>query len=86
MLPFWGGGACNLQVPTPTRHGIAAHCSMRFRNCCPPCCHFMICRPLKPQAFEVDVGWWGAKQLNEYCRLESPALRLQACQRARRWG
>lgn len=42
------------------------------------------CRPLVPQAFEVDVGWWGAKRLNEYGRLEGPAQRLQECRRARR--
>ncbi|KAL4419953.1 hypothetical protein ABPG75_007051 [Micractinium tetrahymenae] len=47
----------------------------------------LVCRrPLVPQPFETEVGWWGAKQLNEYGRVESPALRLRACQRARRQG
>lgn len=40
-------------------------------------------RPLKPQPFETEVGWWGAKQLNGYRSLESPARRITACRRAR---
>lgn len=40
-------------------------------------------RPLKPQPFETEVGWWGAKQLNRYRQLESTARRIAACRRAR---
>ncbi|KAL4857085.1 Pre-mRNA-processing protein 40A [Chlorella vulgaris] len=47
----------------------------------------LVCRrPLKPQPFEVDVGWWGAKQLSAFRQVDSSALRLRSCQRARRQG
>ena len=42
------------------------------------------CRPLKPQPFETEVGWWGAKQLNGYRQTEGDAARLAACRRARK--
>lgn len=41
-------------------------------------------RPLKPQPFETEVGWWGAKQLNGYRHTEGAAARLAACRRARK--
>ena len=45
-------------------------------------CHASL-RPLKPQAFETEVGWWGSKELNAYRHLGSPPQRIAACQRAR---
>ena len=61
----------------------AAYCVQHASPIGPCCC---CCRPLVPQAFECEVGWWGNKQLNGFRQLESAAMRIRACQRARRQG
>ncbi|PRW33610.1 FAD-dependent oxidoreductase [Chlorella sorokiniana] len=48
--------------------------------------HLVCRRPLKPQPFETEVGWWGAKHLNSYRQVDSAPRRIAACRRARGQG
>jgi hypothetical protein len=43
-------------------------------------------RQLREQPFACEAGWWGNKRLHEYLQIQDPAVRLQACRRARRQG